>query len=774
MLRRLLPKSIRPIQQMEAAECGVASLAMVLDYYRFSIPLDELRSICGTSRDGNSALQILQAARSLGMTGRGLKLDLKQLEKAKLPLILHWNMNHFVVLEKFSRGRAVISDPASGRVQVDREQLDQSFSGVALQLEPGPKFQVRSRKSEGILRYWKNLSQRKQALVFVMLAGACAELLGVVAPAINQLLIDEVIRPLRREWLLPVMSVLMLSTAASLVLSWLFQLALSRLQTSMRSSLTEQLGRRLLRLPLEFVGSRSRSDLLQRVGSHAALGDLLTKTSLGAFQALFALALAALMLAYDPALGALALSIDLLRIAVLRFAREDARQRSAGELSARAREHAVVLQATSSAEAVKSFGLEQRLEKWYERRLTDRQIWTKRVERLTSGAGSWLTLFDGAARAVVFWVGGMKVINFEMSLGVFAGFLAIRGLLGGPLASVWTTVEGWLEFRSVLARSDELLAQPTVEFGNVSGDGLRGRIELRNVGFRYSSGSPWIMRNVSLTIEPGEHVAFIGPSGQGKSTLLSIAAGILLPTEGEVLFDGVPIHQCDERSLARAIGIVVGAPIVTAGTVRQNAVIRLPDATDAEVLEAAEAACFVEVVAKMPQGFESQLEPEGTNLSGGERQRLGITQALLGRPRVLFLDEATCFLDAETEGRVLANFLRAGVTVISVAHRPRVIEASQQVFRVEGGQVIKLPPSGRTKSVAKVAAAPHAVSHASQPAGARPHAGNVVALPQRRPESVGRGSNVTGRSAVGAVPPGLAGSRSAPERSSSPATSSGR
>ncbi|MEY2931011.1 MAG: hypothetical protein RL033_1760 [Pseudomonadota bacterium] len=765
MLRRLLPKFVRPIQQMEAAECGVASLAMVLEFYGFAIPLDELRGVCGTSRDGNSALQILQAARGLGMTGRGLKLDLKQLEQARLPLILHWNMNHFVVLERFSRGHAVISDPASGRIQVDREQLDQCFSGVALQLEPGPKFEARSRRSEGILRYWKNLSQRKQALAFVMLAGACAELLGVVAPAINQLLIDEVIRPLRREWLLPVMGVLVLSTAASLVLSWLFQMALSRLQTSMRSSLTDQLGRRLLRLPLEFVGSRSRSDLLQRVGSHAALGDLLTKTSLGVFQGLFALALATLMLAYDPMLGALALGIDLLRIVVLRFAREDSRQRSAGELAARAREHTVVMQATSSAEAVKSFGLEQRLEQWYERRLSDRLIWTKKVARLTSGAGSWLTLFDGAARAMVFWVGGIKVINFEMSLGVFAGFLAIRSLLGGPLAAVWTTLEGWLEFRSVLARSDELLAQPTVEYGNFSADSLRGRLELRDVGFRYSSGSPWIVRNVSITIEPGEHVAFIGPSGQGKSTLLSIAAGILKPTEGEILLDGVAISKCDERSLARAIGTVVGAPIVTAGTVRENAVIRLPEATDADVLEAAEAACFAEVVAKMPQGFESAMEPEGSNLSGGERQRLGITQALLGRPRVLFLDEATCFLDAETESRVLANFLRVGVTVISVAHRPRVIEASQQVFRVEDGKVTKLPPSERPKSVAGAPSPRPASQHAA--------GGNVVALPQRRPESVARGANVTGRSATGAVPPGFAGSRTA-ERASNPATSSGR
>ena len=682
-----MAKKIRAIQQLEAAECGVACLAMILDLHGASIPLDELRSHCGTSRDGNSALQILQAAKGLGMMGRGLKLTLEQLAAVKTPLILHWNMNHFVVFERFANDHAIIVDPATGRIQADLEQLNRCFSGVALQLAPGPKFSKRARKSESIRRYWTNLSERKRALAFVMLAGACSELLGVVAPALNQLLIDEVIRPLRHEWLLPVLAVLLVATLASLVLGWLFQTTLSNLQTLLRSTLTDQLGRRLLRLPLEFVGGRSRSDLLQRVYSHAGLGDLLTKTALGLFEGLFVLALAGLMLAYNPVLGGLALGIDLLRIFVLRRVRDDARQRSAGELSARAAEFSVVHQATSCAEVVKSFGMEQRLEQWYERRLTERLGWTRKVARLGAAANGWLSIFDGVARAAVFWVGGLEVIHFEMSIGVFAGFLAIRSLLGSPLASIWTTLEGWLEFRGVLARSDELLAQPTVDHGQRSADGMRGQITLRNVGFRYSTGSPWIVRGVTLTIEPGEHVAFIGPSGQGKSTLLSIAAGILEPSEGEVLLDGVPVRQCSEASLARVFGTVVGTPLVTAGTVRENLVARLPHADDAEVLEASRAACFDEVVALLPRSYETELEPEGANLSGGERQRLGIAQALLGQPRVLFLDEATCFLDAANESRVLANFLRVGVTVISVAHRPQVIEASQQVFRVEGGKV---------------------------------------------------------------------------------------
>jgi ATP-binding cassette subfamily B protein RaxB len=285
------------------------------------------------------------------------------------------------------------------------------------------------------------------------------------------------------------------------------------------------------------------------------------------------------------------------------------------------------------------------------------------------------------------WFGGMQVIHFEMTLGVFAGFLAIRGLLAGPLASILGTFEGWLQFKSVLTRTDELSAQAPIAYGTRSADSLAGRLELRDVSFRYSSGSPWVLRNVSMTVEPGEHVALIGPSGQGKSTLLRIMSGIVAPTEGRVLLDGVDLHELDASSLARKLGTLVGEPLILEGTVKDNIVLRLPDEGDEAVCAAARAACFSEVVARMPQGYETYLEPQGANLSGGERQRLGLAQAMLGNPDLLFLDEATCFLDANTEARVIEATSSAGITVVSVAHRPAVIGASSQVFLVENGRV---------------------------------------------------------------------------------------
>lgn len=689
---RYLGRRVRPVQQMEAAECGVACLAMVLDYHGSTLPLHELRQRCGTSRDGNSALQLLQAAERLGLCGRGLKLEPEQLGRARLPLILHWELNHFVVLERMKRGRAVIVDPATGRLQADRAQLDRCFSGVALELWPGPGLVRRARPSASFIQYFSNLRRRHGAVLFIMVAGACSQLLGVVPPALSQVLIDEVIRPVRQDWLLPVVVVLIGATCAGLLLSGLYQWLLAHLQTALGAALTRQAGQHLLRMPLEFIESRSRGDLMQRVSSYSGLSSLLTQSVLGVFEALFALALMGLMLAYDVELAALALCIDGTRLLVVRFLREDTRQRAAGEIAARARENSLVLQATSSAETVKAFGLERQLERWYERGLEERMRWTVRASRLSESAGSWLSLFDGAARAAVLGFGGLKVIQFELTLGVFAGFLAIRGLLTAPLASLLSTLEGWLEFRSVLTRTDELLGERPPARGAISAENARGRIELESVGFRYSAGAPWVFRGLSLTIEPGEHLTLVGPSGQGKSTLLEVLVGILRPTEGRVLLDGVDLRHYDERSLARKFGAVLGEPLIVEGSVRENLALRLPEADAAAVCEASRAACFEEIAARMPLGYETTIASPTANLSGGERQRLALARALLCRPDVLFLDEATCFLDAETESRVLENVLAKSVTVVSVAHRPAVIAAATRVLLVRDGRISESHP----------------------------------------------------------------------------------
>ena len=701
----LWQRRVRPIQQMEAAECGIACLAMVLDHHGCSKPLKSLREACGTSRDGNSAGDLLRGARRHGLTARGLRLEPQALSQLRLPAVLHWELNHFVVLERVRRGGATIVDPANGRRKIDDEVLDRGFSGVALELAPTPALERIPHRYPGVRRYFAELRLVKVALAFVLIAGACTQLVGVVSPAVSQLLVDEVIRPARMQWLLPLIGVIVLAAFADLCLRWLHGVALGALQGALGGALTARLGQHLLRLPLSFIESRSRGDLLDRVNGQAVLGGLLSKTVFGALDLFFVLALAAMMLAYEPRLAALTLGIDALRIASVRLLREDARQRAGGELAARAREHAVLLEATSSAELIKAFGIEDSVRAWYGRRLSERLRWSRQTRRLGAAAGRMLSVFDTLARAIVLWWGGSRAIEGQMSLGVFVGFLAIRALMSGPLGSLVGTLEGWLGLQSTLTRAEDLFEEQAVSPGRRSARGISGRLELIDVGFRYGSGGAWVLRNVSLSIEPGEHVVLAGPSGQGKSTLLRIAAGLIAPTEGRVLLDGVDLRQYAPESLAPRVGVLAGTPLVLADSVRNNLRLRRPEATEAELARAAHDACFDEVLARLPNGDETPLDAQGTNLSGGERQRLGLAQALLGQPRLLFLDEATCSLDADTEARVLRRVLARGATVLSVAHRPAVIAAADRAYVVSDATLTPRQDAHRRQP--ERAAAPH-------------------------------------------------------------------
>jgi len=694
-------RQIRPIQQLEGAECGVACLAMILDYFGASIPLDELRDLCGTSRDGNSARQLVDTATSLGLEARGFKLPIEQLKSAPPPLVLHWRMNHYVVFEGFRGDRASIVDPATGRMQVESDELSRSFSGIALMFSPTKKLRRRPRTSPGFGRFFSELWTGKSAVVFLAVAGALSQLLGILSPALQQVLVDEVIVPRRSNWLMPILFAQIGVVLAALALNWPHRTMSLRLRTALVARLTNQLGRKLLRLPLTFIEMRSRGDLLQRVSGYSGLANLLTQSTVGIFQLLFAAALAALMLAYDAQLAAVALAVDLVRILIVRRLREETRQRSAGELTARGAEASIVVQAASSGEVVQAFRMEKQLENWYSNCLEERQAWTVRAARLVRGTGAWLSLFDGLTQWLVFGLGGSRVIHSQMTLGVFAGFLAIRGLLHGPLGGLVHTFESWLEFRGVIHRTDDIFRQELEPSGDRRLRSSTPVLELRNVGFRFSGGSPWLFRGVSLRIEVGQNVTLVGPSGQGKSTLLRILAGVLSPTEGQVLLDGVDLREFDRDSLGERIGAVVGAPVLVDGTLRENLRLRRPSSNDEELREATRIACFDEVVGRLRSGYGTPLSGHAPPFSGGELQRLGLAQALIGRPSILLLDEATSFLDADTEARVIRNTLQARTTLISVAHRPAVIEASDIVYRIEAGRVTRetTRPTNSQKSI---------------------------------------------------------------------------
>lgn len=683
---------VRVMQQMEVAECGLACLGMVLDFHGHRASLPELRDRFGTSRNGHNLLELLTYARQLGLEGRGLSGKLPMLAKVKAPSIAHWENNHFVVVERHSPTHLVIVDPASGRRRVAIDAARRMFSGVALELGPGPAFQRRKRHSSGVTRYVQALRRQRGTLAFVVLANIVQHILAVGTPAANQVLIDHVIAPGRSAWLLPMLAVLAITAAAQLLLHRLHGLSQSLLRLSLGIGLAREMGSRLLCLPMLFLDSRSHGDLIERVNMQTELQDLLADTVHAVFDLFLVALLVTLMVVYDPALGGISVGLTVARIAVVRWARRPISQRTAAELAARGREAGALAEATSSVEMTKGFGAEDAFVRRFGERVRERADWGVGSARLEAALGQTMAAVDTIMLATILWVGGQQVISGAMTVGVFIGFLTIRSMVERPMGSLVSLVESWIRVRGILERCDDILGTRPCRDGastNANADtdantvALGAQLRLDNLGFRYGSG-PWIVQHANLHVEPGQHVAIVGPSGQGKSTLLKLLCGLLEPSEGRVLIGGTDVRELGHEAFARRCGVVLQEPLILEGTVRDAIALRFPAASDEQVFAAAQAACFDEVVAKLNGGYGAWLEPMGRNLSGGERQRLAIAQALLGEPDLLVLDEGTCSLDPDVERRVLDNIARMQTTVVSVAHRESAIGHADRVVFLHG------------------------------------------------------------------------------------------
>jgi len=675
---------------MEAAECGVACLTMVLAHYGHHAPLSDVRQVCGTSRDGNSAADLLRGAGHYHLTGRGLKRSLDRLRSLPLPVVLHWDMNHFVVLEGTTASGLSIIDPASGRRSISWQAADRLFSGVVLAFDPGAGFLTRAPSSVSYGRYLAALGRSWPTVAFILIANLVGQVLALAFPAANQVLIDHVILPNRREWLLPVLALMLLGSAGQVLLVKLQGTSQAYLHGTLSVDLSCELGRRILRLPLPYLESRSHGDLLGRLQLQAELQGLVARAAQGAFDLLAVVLMGTLMLAYDWQLGVLALCLLMARLVVIRYARSATSQRVAAEVAARAREQSAIVEATSCPELVKGLALESRLLARYERHVNERVGASVSAQRLQQLIAVGLSTFSALMSALILGFGGLRVIAGQMTVGVFAGFLAIQALVQTPLSSLLGLLESWLSFRGALSRSDELLSAPVCREGQYAHPPRDGRLEARNLGFRYGTGGKWVLRGINFTIQPGEHVAIIGPSGQGKSTLGKLLTGLLEPSEGEVLLDGIPVAHYDRSALSREMGVVLQEPLILEGTLREALALRIPDASEADLMQAAEQACFSEVIGRIPGGLEARVAAQGSNLSGGERQRLALAQALVGNPKLLLLDEATCALDPHTERRVLATLARLPATVISAAHRPEVINCARRVLSVSETRVCEL------------------------------------------------------------------------------------
>lgn len=684
-------------RQLNATECGAACLAMILSYHGRKTVVEECRKVLGVGRDGLTALAIARAARAYGLQMRAYAPTTADLEHLPLPAIIHWNSDHFVVLERWSPRGAVVVDPASERRTLTPPEFEAGFSRVALVFEPGPRFERRNALEGRAWRsYLASLSGAPgvpMVLVQILLASFVLTVLGLAAPLLTKVLVDGVLSP-RADGVMTVLGAgVLVIGLGQFTTSYLRGTLLVYAQAKLDSHMMLGFFKHLLSLPFAYFQGRTSGDLLMRLSSNTVMREALTNHAVSVIlDGVLALVYALVLLTQAPLFGFLALGMGALQVAVLAATTPRMHGLAQRDLSAQAEAHGYMVEALTGISTLKASGTEDRaLERWSG--LFHKQLGLAlRKEHLSALVDAATTTLRATAPLLMLCAGAFYVLEGGMSLGTMLALVSIATLFLTPISSLVSTGQQLQLVGASLERiADVMQAEPEQDPEKVlPAPRLTGHVEFRGVCFRYDRHAPWALRDASFTIRPGQKVALVGRTGSGKSTLAKLLLGLYEPTEGEILYDGIPLGSLDYRTLRNQFGAVLQDSALFSGSIRKNLSFNNPNLTPAELVEKAKMAAVHEEIERMPMGYETEVAEGGAALSGGQRQRLSLARALAGEPVLMVLDEATSHLDAATENRVSENVsTMVSCTRIVVAHRLSTVRDADRILVVDEGAIVE-------------------------------------------------------------------------------------
>jgi ATP-binding cassette subfamily B protein RaxB len=692
------------IQQSEASECGLACLAMVAGRHGLKTDMPALRRRFSLSLKGTTLKALMQIAEQIGFHARPLRGEVDSLGQVPLPAILHWDLSHFVVLTKVSRGlagtRYHLHDPARGARVVSESELSRHFTGVVLELAPSENFQPRAEQSRlRISQLWSKLTGLWSALRDVTLLSVVLQLVGLASPFYLQLAIDTAFPTFDSDLLLMLALGFGGLMLVNMLTSWLRSLILVSLSNALSYQIVTNLNRHLLRLPLPWFEKRHVGDIISRVGSTQPISQLLSQGLVAAIiDGAMAFITLALMFVYSPILGAVAL-IAWLLFAGMKIAFLHAlRMRNVESITTAAKESSAFIESVRGISAIKAFGQEGNRHRTWQQLKADAVNAQIKLGRLNAGFDAGGQLILALERILFVYLAVRMAMGGAFTAGMIFAFQAYKQQF---LDAATRLVDQAIQYRLLdvhLGRiSDIALAQPEggAEARSERLERARGGVQLRNVTFRYGAGDPDVLRGVNLDIEPGEMVALVGPSGGGKTTLLKIMIGLFQPSYGQVLADGRPLASIGPEAWRRQIGSVSQDDALFAGTLAENIAFFDPEIDMARVVEVAKLAHIHADIEAMPMRYDTLVGDMGSALSGGQKQRVLLARALYPDPALLFIDEGTAHLDPVSEAAVMAAIQALPITRIISAHRPVAVQAASRILLVKNGQATAVEPAAR-------------------------------------------------------------------------------
>ncbi|MDO4811271.1 MAG: NHLP family bacteriocin export ABC transporter peptidase/permease/ATPase subunit [Eubacteriales bacterium] len=682
------------VMQLEALECGAASLCMVMAYYNKWIPLEQVREDCGVSRDGSNARNVLKAARFYGFDAKGYRYEPETLRKeGKFPCIIHWNFNHFVVLNGFRGNKAYLNDPARGAYSVPMETFDASFTGICLQFEPTDAF-VPSGKPKSMLAFAKKrLKGTGVAVAFTVLTSIVGALMGLLQPAFSRVFLDHLLGGSEQRWVMPFLLLLAGFNIIQIIMSALQAVYSLRITGKMAAVGNATYMWKVLKMPMKFFSQRMAGDIQGRQSSNASIANTLINTFAPlALNTVMMVFYFVVMLRYSVILTVIGIASLTINAVVSRYISKKRMNVTRVSMRDSAKLFAFTVAGIGMIETIKASGAESGyFKKWsgYQASVNTQQV---KFQKMDQYLGMIPQFVSTLANNAVLFLGVWLTMQGKFTVGMVMAFQGFLGSFMSPAMTLVSAGQTLQEMRTQMERVDDVMEYPDDIVFDESGENdehtkLSGNVEIKNLVFGYSPLAEPLIKDFNMTLSTGKSVAIVGASGCGKSTMSKLIAGLYQPWSGEILFDGRPMKQIPKNVFRGSLAVVDQDIILFEDTIANNIKMWDESIEDFEMILAAHDAQIHDDIMQRPKGYQHKLLEGGKDFSGGQRQRMEIARALAQDPTIVIMDEATSALDAKTEYEVVQAIRERGITCIVIAHRLSTIRSCDEIIVMQHGEI---------------------------------------------------------------------------------------